>query len=109
MPYKYLVYRVGSNAANQPMTFEPVPIAIVEAKNRRAAVRRGYSGGGGPKSVHDCLFLDPDGEIVAQVGDLSVYANQYLYALPRSKASKRDWNAVLEENAMRSQVEGEAY
>jgi hypothetical protein len=34
---RFYVYRTGSNAANQPMTFEPVKVAEVEAKDAAEA------------------------------------------------------------------------
>ncbi len=35
--FEYLIYRKGSNSANQSCTFEWVPIAIVRAASREAA------------------------------------------------------------------------
>jgi hypothetical protein len=36
---RFFVYRTGSNAANQPMTFEPVHVATVEASSEDEAVK----------------------------------------------------------------------
>jgi len=88
---QYLVYRTGSNAANQSCTFEPVPIAIVEAKSREEACRTEWLE---KISVHGCPKLV--GEIVADCGNLDVWSNQHLHAVPQSKARKSDWIAVLE-------------
>lgn len=89
---QYLVYRKGSNTANQPMTFDWVPIAIVEAKSRSAAEETTW--GDEKPNVHGCPTLAA--EVVASCGNIDVWANQHLKAVPESRASKRDWNAVLE-------------
>ncbi len=86
---QYLIYRYGSNAANQPMCNKEA-VAIVEAKSKAKATRRDDSG------------LNPEGDIVAAISDgVTVYANQSLEAVAESRASIRDWNYVLEQDAMR--------
>ena len=70
----YLIYRHGSNSANQSMC-NTMAIAIVEAASKEAAIA-----------------------IVAE--DHTVYANQFLSAVPESKASREDWNAVVMEQAI---------
>lgn len=94
---QYLVYRKGSNSANQSMTVGWVPIAIVRAKSREAAEATTW--GGEKPSVHSCPRVAA--EVVAHCGNLDVWSNQYLKAVPESKAPRGDWNAVLEEDAMR--------
>lgn len=90
--FNYLIYRTGSNAANQPMTFEPVPIAIVQAPNRDAACEHVEC------ERKDCAF-------VAQSINTTVYANQHLHAVPRSKANPTDWDSVLAEDNERLVLE----
>jgi hypothetical protein len=69
----YLIYRHGSNAANQPMT--PVmALDIVEAKSQ-----------------------DEAKEIAMSRNE--VYHNQYLSAVPESKAKVSDWNSVSEQQS----------
>lgn len=70
----YLIYRHGSNAANQSMT--PVmAIDIIEAKNLDSA-----------------LAIARDKH--------TVYPNQQLTGVCESRASRRDWNAVVEQQAI---------
>jgi hypothetical protein len=78
----YLIYRHGSNSANQSMT-PKAAIAIVEAANGEEAKR-----------------------IASE--NHTVYNNQYLEAVPESKANKSDWNAT-EEETMRSQFGGNSW
>ena len=73
--FAYLVYRVGSNAANQSMTHE-MPLAIVDAPNREAAC-----------------------QAVQDSGEFTVYANQHLKAVPLSKAKKVDWEYLRDLDA----------
>lgn len=89
---QYLVYRVGSNAANQSRTLAPKPIAIVEAENRTAAASTSWQGR--KPSIDDCPSLAA--KIVASGGNLDVWSNQHVYAVPRSAAKMSDWNAVLQ-------------
>ena len=70
----YLIYRHGSNFANQSMCSK-LAIAIVDATRKDAA-------------------------IVQAAEDHTVYANQFLSAVPESKASREDWNAVVMEQAI---------
>lgn len=95
--FEYLVYRSGSNAANQSMTPEGVPIAIVRAGSRAEAEATTW--GDCEPSVRHCPT--PSAEVVASVGNLDVWANQSLAAVPQSRARASDWNAVLEADAMR--------
>lgn len=70
----YLIYRHGSNAANQSMT--PVmAIAIVAATSLSAA-------------------------LAATRDQHTVYSNQQLTGVPQSKAKSRDWNEVCEQEAL---------
>lgn len=92
---EYLVYRVGSNSSNQPCTFEPVPIAIVRASSREAAAATSWHGE--EPSVHGCPSLAS--EVLAHCGNIDVWSNQHVYAVPRSKVRGSDWNAVLEAEA----------
>jgi hypothetical protein len=68
----YLVYRQGSNAANQPMTLEACPVYAAEAANQAAAVE------------------------AARAAGVSQYANQTLEARPASRCSKTDWQIAVE-------------
>ena len=70
----YLIYRHGSNAANQSMT--PVmPIAIIESKTLNAAIAKA-------RDEH------------------TVYPNQFLTGVCESKAKSSDWNCICEQEAM---------
>ena len=71
----YLIYRQGSNAANQPMTFEACPVYVVEAPNRAAAVE------------------------AARVAGVTQYANQTMEARPASRCSKTDCQIADERTA----------
>jgi len=78
----WLIYLIGSNAANQPMCY-CAPIAIVEADDAEAAK-----------------------EITAK--RTPVYANQFLRAVTEDDADPDDWNAVSDLDALaRSHAEGE--
>jgi hypothetical protein len=96
--FEYLVYRIGSNTANQSMC-ERAPVAIVRAANRAAATRTKVKAE--HPSVYDCPELTPDGELVAHRANLDVWANQRLEAVPASRAPAADLNAVYEEDALR--------
>ena len=93
----YLVYRTGSNAANQPCTFEAVPIAIVRAASRAAACETTWG------DVKPCAQCCPTlaAEVIADCGNLDVWPNQTLHAVPASRARVADWNAVMDQDAMR--------
>lgn len=100
MPRKttsYLVYRTGSNSANQPMTDESIPIAIVEATSRGKACE--ITWGDKEPTVHGCPSLKSN--VVASAGNMDVWGNQTLHAIPQSLAKASDWNWVLESDAMR--------
>jgi len=90
--HEYLLYRTGSNSANQSCTFEPVPIAIVKASSREDAQESTW--GDQEPTIHGCPTVAA--QVVASCGNLDVWSNQTLHAVPRSKAKKSDWDAVLE-------------
>ena len=94
--HRYLVYRKGSNSVNQPRTFDAVAIAIVEAKSRLEAERTSWHGE--KPNIHGCPTLAA--KVLASCGDLRVFPNQAVWAIPASKAPNRDWNAVLETDAL---------
>jgi hypothetical protein len=94
--FEYLLYRKGSNSANQPMTWDWVPIAIVRAPSRGKAEETTW--GDGEPSVYGCPTVAA--EVVASCGNLDVWANQSLMAVPQSRARASDWNHVLEVDAM---------
>lgn len=71
--FDYLVYRKGSNAANQPMEFGWVPVFCCEAKNRAEAVK------------------------LAEEAGVTCYANQILEARPASRCPKSDRLSAWEE------------
>lgn len=71
---KYLVYRQGSNAANQSLC-NKMPVAIVAATSRQEACR-----------------------IARQ--SVIFYANQTAEAIPESKANATDWDFVCEVAAL---------
>ena len=70
----YLIYRHGSNSANQSMT-NKMAIAIMPAVSKDAAIWRAGA-------YH------------------TVYGNQFLSAVPESKANREDWNAVSFEQSV---------
>jgi len=74
----YLIYRHGSNAANQSLT-NKLAIDIVEAHNQSEAC-----------------------EIAATRNDC--YVNQFFSAVCESRANKEDWNCVCEEQAIQEQL-----
>lgn len=74
----YLVYRHGSNAANQPLCSK-VPVAIVAATSKSEACRI---------AIQNVVF----------------YANQVASAVPESKANTTDWNFVCEMAAQSDEV-----
>ena len=91
---EFLIYRKGSNAANQSLTFNWVPIAIVKARSRQEAETTSWYGE--KPNIHGCPSLSA--EILASVGNIDVWSNQIVKAVPVSKAKKSDWNTVLESN-----------
>ena len=80
---EYLVYRHGSNAANQHLC-NKMPVAIVAAVSREEACRTESPENPG---VYDSAWLAADSSV-------SCWANQRFSAIPRSRASVRDWNSV---------------
>ena len=80
---KFLVYRHGSNLANQHMC-NKMPVAIVEAGDHGEACEKAL-----------------------EEENVSCYANQYLTAVPENKADPDDWNQVCEEQA--SQLANEEF
>lgn len=74
----YLVYRHGSNRANQELCSK-MPVAIVAATSQQEACR-----------------------IARQ--NVVFYANQVAEAVPESKASATDWNFVSEMAAQSDEV-----
>ena len=93
----YLVYRKGSNAANQSMTIEWVPIAIVRAASQDEAEATTW--GGERPSIHSCPRIAA--EVLASCGNLDVWPNQHIKAVLDVEADDEDWNSVLEADAMR--------
>jgi len=77
----YAIYRYGSNGANQHLC-EKMIVAVVEAKNREAAIKKAKM-----KTA------------------ITVYANQYLSAVPMSRVPKAEREAAYEEEAMRQEYE----
>jgi len=69
---KYLIYRHGSNAANQRMC-QTMPLAIIEAENKLKA------------------------RVIAEDYH-TFYSNQSSEAIAESHASAKDWNQVLIDN-----------
>ena len=80
--HEYLIYRHGSNSANQSCC-DCAPVAIVTAASREEACRTETLTAQTPAR----LVLDPT---------VSVWSNQHLSAVPRSRASAVDWNSALE-------------
>jgi hypothetical protein len=73
---KYLIYRYGSNAANQHLT-PKMPVAVVEAESHEEAVQAVY---------------DYDNERIVDrlTESLTVYNNQYLTAKEYAKLTKKE-------------------
>lgn len=84
---KYLLYRIGANAANQ--SSERAPVAIVEAASRKEAEQVETQAS---PTVHDSAWAKLAPEV-------SVWVNQRLEAVPESRARAGDWNQVLVEEA----------
>ena len=101
---KFLVYRNGSNAANQPCTFEDVPIAIVESESAAAAAETTW--GDEEPNVHGCPTLAA--EVIASCGNVDVWANQHVHAVAEAEADPDDWNHVLEASVCESEFDDEA-
>ena len=81
--YDYAVMRVGSNAANQSMVYE-MHVDIIEAPSQSAA-------------------LELAKQEVAR-GHYAVYANQHLRAVPFSRLSNRDREALYDLLNSRDQI-----
>ncbi|MBW7866546.1 MAG: hypothetical protein H3C30_19295 [Candidatus Hydrogenedentes bacterium] len=79
---EYLIYRHGSNAANQHMC-QTATVAIVEARNQEEAKT-----------------------LAAQ--KVTVYNNQHLEAVPRSRARTEDWNDQAMQDAESEMTRQEA-
>ena len=73
-PTQFLIYRHGSNRANQSLC-ERMPVGVISARTRQEALEN----------------------FVTEYPDVSVYANQYLSAVREADASVTDWNALAEE------------
>jgi len=78
--YKYVIYRHGSNAANQHMCNKMI-VGTIEAHNREEACR---------------LMSDK----------VTVYRNQWLLAVPLSRLGKKD-QMIAAERDLYSQIENE--
>lgn len=82
MPAKttsYVIYRTGSNAYNQPATFEPVPVAVVEGTGTSGYDRRADAK-----------------QRAAELPGITVYANQTLSARPVQQCPADDYAAACE-------------
>lgn len=80
----YLIYRKGSNSANQPMKFGWVPVFCCEAISQDRAIKAALATG------------------------LTCYNNQILEARPASKCSKADCQAAGEATEA-EKIESEAF
>lgn len=80
----FLIYRHGSNAANQGMC-DKLPVAIVEAASPELAVEEESDPAPNLQSS-PWLKLAPD---------VRRYVNQWFEAVPEAAADVDDWNAVL--------------
>jgi hypothetical protein len=94
----YLLYRRGSNALNQPLEFDWVPVAIVRAASKARAERLSWHGEA--PSIHSAPT--PEAQIVENSGDVRFFADQYAKAVCQADACRADWLAVLEAAAERS-------
>ena len=81
--YSYVIYRHGSNSANQSLC-DKMPVALVEARNQREACETMHDG-----DLHSpaCLKLSPA---------IRAWANQRFSAKPASRASAADLDAAQE-------------
>lgn len=70
---EYLIYRHGSNGANQSLC-NKAPVAIIVARSRREALEK----------------------VATERPDITVYNNQFLTATPQSHANADDWNSQIE-------------
>jgi hypothetical protein len=80
---EYLVYRHGSNAANQHLC-NKMPVAIVTAVSREKACRTETLENPG---VYDSAWLAADSSV-------SCWANQYFSATPRQR-SRLEFGALM--------------
>ena len=96
--HDYLLYRMGSNTANQPCENDWVPIAIVRAASREEAEATTW--GDRNVSAHQCPTVAA--EVLVRCSDLNVWANQRLKAVPYSRAPWGDCNTVLEGDLARA-------
>jgi hypothetical protein len=81
------------------MTFDPVPIAIVEASSRDEAAKTSWHGE--KPNVHGCPSLAA--KVLLSSGNIDVWANQCVWAVPLSQAPKADVRSV-EEQSIYSEV-----
>ena len=95
----YLVYRHGSNAANQSMT-PKMAVAIVEARSQDDAIAR-------VRTRHPSLVTGYRDDMTV-LPYVSCYANQSFSAVPRSRANKDDWMQVVEDSAQADMMFDEA-
>lgn len=82
----YLVYRTGTNSANQSLR-TVAPVALVEADSRSAACETTWLGS--EPSVDHCPVL-------ALATYVTVWAGQTLHAVPASRAPRADVREVQE-------------
>lgn len=80
---EYVVYRVGSNAANQSMT-QTMPIGVYTGRGKRAVDRL--------NDAYDQARAEH-----------AVYANQFLDAIPLARVKAEDTDAAYEYQALREQ------
>lgn len=71
--HEYIVYRHGSNAANQSMC-NRAPVAVVNARNATEACK-----------------------LARESGEFTVYVNQFLSAIPATRVSRENRQAAFEE------------
>ncbi len=86
----YLIYRHGSNRANQSMT-PKTAVAIVEARSQDDAVAK-------VRARHPSLVTGYRDDMTG-LPYVSCYANQRFSAVPRSRANREDWMQVVEDSA----------
>jgi hypothetical protein len=104
--YEYLIVRHGSNAANQSMC-QRLPVAIVRAAS--AAQAKSFAEATGSEHATKEQYSAAVAAVVASAEwsdgygilpsapSIRLYANQYLEAIPRSRARVSEWNQVCED------------
>ena len=80
----YVIYRHGSNKANQSMC-NKAPVAVLEAPSRKAAIEQAFE--------------------LKNSGRFTVYNNQFLSAASRSQVPTDEFNAACEEDAANAEHE----